>query len=101
MNPKSLKTLEYDKILEQLRLKCGCCISRELAVSLRPFDEIDDVRSELELTSEAEAFFLRTGSSPVDDFPDMRSTLKRVNAVLHLSCEELLHVMRCLKAIRI
>ena len=100
MNAKALKTLEYDKILEQLRLRCGCCVSRELSESMRPFDELDDVRAELELTSEAESYFLRTGSSPVDDFPDMRSSLKRVNAVLHLSCEELLNVARCLKAIR-
>ena len=100
MNNKTLKTLEYNKILEMLRMKCGCCVSRELAEALRPFDELDDVNAELELTNEAESYFLRTGSSPVDDFPDMRSTLKRVNAVLHLSCEELLNVMRCLKAIR-
>jgi DNA mismatch repair protein MutS2 len=101
MNTKALKTLEFDKILALLRLKCGCCVSRELADSLRPFDELDDVNAELELTSEAESHFLRTGSSPVDDFPDMRSALKRVNAVLHLSCEELLHVEKCLRAIRI
>ncbi|MBQ7060240.1 MAG: endonuclease MutS2, partial [Clostridia bacterium] len=101
MNEKTLKTLEYDKILELLRQKCGCCVSRELAGSLRPFDELDDVNAELGLTSEAESYYLRTGSSPVDDFPDMRSALKRVNAVLHLSCEELLNVMKCLKAIRI
>ncbi|MCR5809512.1 MAG: endonuclease MutS2 [Clostridiales bacterium] len=100
MNQKTLNTLEFNKILEQLALKCGCCVSRELAASLRPFDELDDVNSELALTSEAETFNIRTGSSPVDDFPDMRSTLKRVNAVLHLSCEELLNVGKCLKAIR-
>lgn len=101
MNQKALNTLEYNKILEQLRQKCACCVSRELAVALRPFDEIDDVRAELDLTSEAETHYLRTGNSPVDDFPDMRSTLKRVNAVLHLSCEELLNVAKCLKAIRV
>ena len=101
MNQKTLNTLEYNKILEQLRSKCACCVSRELAVALRPFDEIDDVRAELDLTSEAETHFIRTGNSPVDDFPDMRSTLKRVNAVLHLSCEELLNVAKCLKAIRV
>ena len=100
MKEKTLKTLEYDKILEQLKLKCSCCVSRELAASLRPFDELDDVTAELAMTSEAETYFIRTGSSPVDDFPDMRSALKRVNAVLHLSCEELLSVAKCLKAIR-
>ena len=101
MNQKALKTLEFDKILAQLRLKCGCCVSRELADSLRPFDETDDVNAELALTSEAESYYIRTGSSPVDDFPDMRSGLKRVNAVLHLNCAELLSVAKCLKAIRV
>ena len=100
MNPKTLKTLEFDKILAMLRLKCGCCVSRELSSDLKPFDELDDVNAELDLAEEAESYFIRTGYSPVDDFPDMRSTLKRVNAVLHLSCEELLNVGRCLKAIR-
>ena len=100
MNPKTLKTLEFDKILAMLRLKCGCCVSRELSSDLKPFDELDDVNAELDLAEEAESYFIRTGYSPVDDFPDMRSTLKRVNAVLHLSCEELLNIGRCLKAIR-
>ncbi len=100
MQKKTLKTLEFDKILSMLRLKCGCCVSRETAESLVPFDELDDVNAELDMTSEAESFLLRTGNSPVDDFPDMRSALKRMNAVLHLSCEELLNIGRCLKIIR-
>ncbi|MBR3459661.1 MAG: endonuclease MutS2 [Clostridia bacterium] len=100
MNSKVIKTLEYDKILDMLKLKCGCCVSRELVEALRPYDEMDDVNAELALTSEAETYFIRTGASPVDDFPDMRNALKRVNAILHLSCEELLYIAKCLKAIR-
>ena len=101
MNTKTLNTLEFNKIIAELRLKCGCCVSRELAESLKPFDELDDVSAELALTSEAETHYIRTGSSPVDDFPDIRSGLKRVNAVLHLGCDELLSVAKCLKAIRV
>lgn len=98
---KVLKTLEYDKIIDMLRLRCGCCVSRELAEELRPMTELDDVNSELRLTAEAETYFLRTGYSPVDDFPDTRSNLKRLNAALFLSCEELLNIGKCLKAVRI
>lgn len=98
---KVLKTLEYDKILSQLRSHCACCISRELADELKPCLELDDVNADLRLTSEAESYFLRTGYSPVDDFPDMRSALKRMNAVLFLNCEELLNIGKCLKAIRV
>ncbi|MCR5611530.1 MAG: endonuclease MutS2 [Clostridiales bacterium] len=101
MNEKVLNTLEFNKIKAELRLKCGCCVSRELADALKPFDEPDDVRAELKLTEEAETHFLRTGTSPVDDYPDMRSALKRVNAVLHLGCGELLSVAKCLRAIRV
>lgn len=101
ISEKVLKTLEYDKILKKLQTHCGCCVSRELADELRPFTELDDVYSELRLTSEAESFFLKTGYSPVDDFPDMRSALKRMNAALFLSCEELLNIGKCLKAVRI
>ena len=98
---KVLKTLEYDKILAKLKLHCGCCVSRELSEELVPQTELDDVRADLLLTREAETFFLRTGYSPVDDFPDMRSALKRLNAVLFLNCEELLNIGKCLRAIRI
>lgn len=98
---KVLKTLEYDKIIDKLKLHCGCCVSRELAEELRPMTELDDVNSELRLTAEAETYFLRTGYSPVDDFPDTRSCLKRLNAALFLSCEELLNIGKCLKAVRI
>ncbi len=98
---KVLKTLEYDKILAQLKLRCGCCVSRELSEELKPKTEIDDVRADLTLTREAETYFLRSGYSPVDDFPDMRSALKRMNAVLFLNCEELLNIGKCLRAIRV
>ena len=97
---KVLKTLEYDKILKKLHMHCGCCVSRELADELRPQTEFDDVNAELRLTSEAETYFLRTGYSPIDDFPDIRSTLKRMNAALYLSCEELLNIAKALKAVR-
>ena len=98
---KVLKTLEYDKILKKLHMHCGCCVSRELADELRPKTEFDDVNAELRLTSEAETYFLRTGYSPIDDFPDIRSTLKRMNAALYLSCEELLNIAKALKAVRV
>lgn len=97
---KTLKTLEYDKILDMLTLKAGCCVSRELSRQLRPVTELDYALAQLDLTSEAESIFLRTGASPVDDFPDMRSALKRINAALHLTCEELLNIGKCLRAIR-
>lgn len=101
ISEKVIKTLEYDKILAMLQLRCACCISREMSEQLRPLNEVDEVNSELNLTAEAETYFIRTGNSPVDDFPDVRQILKRLNAALYLNCEELLNVAKALKAIRI
>lgn len=101
ISQKVLKTLEYDTILAKLSQHCGCCVSRELAEALEPSTDTDEVRGLLQLTSEAESHFLRTGYTPVDDFPDMRSALRRLNAVLFLNCEELLNIGKCLKAIRV
>ncbi|MBR4434618.1 MAG: endonuclease MutS2 [Clostridia bacterium] len=96
-----LKALEYDTVVNSLNAHCCCCVSRELALELEPEVEEDEVKHQLKLTREAETYFLRTGYSPVDDFPDMRAALKRVNAALFLNCEELLNIGKCLKAVRI
>lgn len=101
ISKKVLRTLEYDTILEKLKLHCGCCVSRELAEALEPSIEFDEISELLKLTSEAESYFLKTGYTPVDDFPDMRSALRRLNAVLFLNCDELLNIGKCLKAIRV
>lgn len=100
MNDKVLKTLEYDKVLDMLMLRASCCVSRELVESMKPHCDFSAVLADLELTQEAEGFFIRSGYSPVDDFPDMRETLKRLHAVLLLPPKELLKISSCLRAAR-
>ena len=78
MQERVLKTLEYDKILDELKLRASCCIGRELAETLSPSADFDEVQRQLTLTGEAETLVYRTGQSPVDDFPDMRQCLKRM-----------------------
>ena len=72
MQERVLRTLEYDKILNELKLRASCCIGRELAETLAPSNDFEEVRRQLALTGEAETLVYRTGQSPVDDFPDMR-----------------------------
>lgn len=100
MQNRTLKTLEYDKIIDQLVMRANCCVSRELANALTPEFDFSKALFELELTLEAETLFRRTGYTPVDDFPDMRNTLKRLHAVLFLPPGELLNISKDLRAIR-
>ncbi|MEA4969165.1 MAG: endonuclease MutS2 [Candidatus Pelethousia sp.] len=101
MLDKVLKTLEYDKIRAQLAQKAQCFAGRELAEALTPSFAREEVAAALALTAEAESLYLRTGHTPVEDFPDMRACLKRIHAALYLSPTELLGLARVLRAIRL
>ena len=101
MQEKSLRTLEYQKIIEILKSGILTCVGGELADSLRPSDNISTVTNALDLTAEAESLYFRTGRSPVEAFPDMRRCLKQMHAVLFLSPGELLHLCRCLRIARL
>lgn len=100
MEDRTLKTLEYDKIIAELVKRASCCVSRELCSELTPCDTYDGMRASLDLTAQAESVLVRSGYSPVDDFPDVRGQLKRIKAVLHLSAGELLNIASALRAIR-
>lgn len=101
MRDKTLKTLEYDKIIDSLVLRAGCCVGRELAAALVPSNDYEEIERMLMLTGEAESMLYKTGATPIDDFPDMRSCLKRMKAALFLSTGELLGIAKCLRASRI
>jgi DNA mismatch repair protein MutS2 len=53
MHEKSLTTLEFPKILERLAREAAFSASKELALALRPSDQLADVRRWLALTTEA------------------------------------------------
>ncbi|MBR4018224.1 MAG: endonuclease MutS2, partial [Clostridia bacterium] len=101
MQDKVLKTLEYDKIAEMLRVKTVTCGGEELAEALRPSGSFDEVKNSLALTAEAESMYIRIGRSPVESFPDMRECLKRIHAALFVSPGELMGIARCLRAARL
>jgi len=101
MQEKTLKTLEFDKIVQRLQKRCHCCVSREMAEALEPSERMEEVERLLRLTSEAETILYRLGHGPVEDFPDTRSCLKRVHAALFLNPGELLNIASCLRASRL
>ncbi len=101
MQPRMLKTLEYDKIRVMLRERASCCVSRELVDELEPTNVPEEAERMLSLTAEAETHLFRAGRSPVDDFPDMRECLARIRAALFVTPKELLGIASCLRAARV
>ena len=54
MEPKTLKSLEYDKILDMLKGYCQSSSAKNLAGSLLPTSDIEEVRVLLSETAEAD-----------------------------------------------
>ncbi|HWS29515.1 MAG TPA: endonuclease MutS2 [Clostridia bacterium] len=101
MQEKAFKTLEFDKIVAMLSLRAASDVGKELVAELKPSPRFGEVQNMLSLTGEAETFLFSKGHSPVDPFPDMRVTLKRMHAALFLSPSELLGIVQCLRASRV
>ena len=100
MNEKAIHNLEFDKIRALLKTHAASDIGREFVDALTPTDDIGRAQMLLRQTWEADAVYRRIGHSPIDTFPDTRSTLQRVKAAYALSCGELLNLAQCLKTSR-
>ena len=100
MNERALKSLEFDKIRAQCAAHTASDIGREFVAELTPTDDIERAQMLLRQTWEADAVCRRIGGSPIDTYPDARSTLRRVKAAYALSPAELLNLAACLKASR-
>jgi len=100
MNERALRSLEFDKIRAQCATHTASDIGREFVAALHPTADLERAEMLLRETWEADAVCRRIGGSPVDTFPDARSTLSRVKASYALSPAELLNLAACLKASR-
>jgi DNA mismatch repair protein MutS2 len=97
---KSLKALEYNKILELLAEKCSCDDSARLALSLLPFTEPQQVQKNLDETSDACNLFLRFGGPSFVGLKDVSSALHRAKIGSSLTMRELLDVATILSVLR-
>ena len=101
MDTRVLHILEFDKIRNQLEGFTASEVGRAEASALLPSQNVAQVRTLLQQTNEADSIYRRSGQNPVESFPDIRVTLKRVHATLSLSAKELLGVARCLRVSRL
>ena len=94
MKEKSLKSIEYNVITQQLSELCVFNENKELAVKLVPFTDIEEVGESLLCTDTVMSYMLKYGN------PSLDSAYGCYDAVVHstkggmLSCAELLTVAR-------
>lgn len=77
MNNKTLKVLEYDKIIEKLIDKAESSLGKQIASQLVPSTAIQDVNRMQNETAEAFTLLIKRGNPPLYGIQDISSELKR------------------------
>ena len=96
MNPRTLRVLEYPKILDRLAQHCAFSGGEELARALLPSDDLETVRMRLAQTQEAYKLLEQKVDVHFGGVRDMRPALERAGRGVMLMTMELLDVKNTL-----
>lgn len=77
MNDRSLRVLEWPKIRAQVAEQASFSLGKALVERLQPASDLDTVRSQLTLTSEALALLWKHGDPPLGGASDIRPAVER------------------------
>ena len=81
MNEKTLRVLEYDKIIGKLCEECCSVLTRDEARALKPMTDARLIRDELSATDEAVTVLLKKGAPPLGNFYD-------ISGLVHLAAKD-------------
>lgn len=98
MNEKALRTLEYNKIIQQLRDLASSSRGKELCTNLLPKDNLGDITRLQKETSDALSRLIRRGSISFSGIHDIRPSLMRLKVGSALNAVELLRISSDLDA---
>ncbi len=101
MNERTLKALEYDKIIGRVEALASTSAGKELVRKLQPYTALERIQEALRITSEAVYYLAGSERPPLGGIFDIRSELKRAAIGGVLSPTELLAVGSTLRASRL
>ena len=96
----SLKSLEFDKVLEKLAGFAKIKQSRKLCLELLPFDTIEKIESEILFTREAKKILDTPADIPIGFVADI-AEIQRNSLVSYLSEGELVDIAKTMKSSRL
>ena len=94
MDDRTLKVLEYNKIIERLAGYAQSDSGRQLALQLKPSSDKIQIMEWQQETSEAESILAAEGSNLIAPFPDIQHAVRKAKIGSVLSPKELLEVVR-------
>lgn len=100
MNEKALRVLEYYKIKDIIKNYTQTSAAKDLLDSLKPYDNIYEVREHLEETREALELLMKKGSPPFEGLYDVREGISRAEKGSVLMPGQLLKIANMLRCSR-
>ena len=98
MNEKSLKILEYNKIIDMLSDKAHSSSGKAMCQSLKPSNDFSEVTSNLQNTDDAVKRLLKNGSVSFAGNKDIKASIMRLDKGSSLKANELLDICNLLEA---
>ncbi|AKL94559.1 DNA mismatch repair protein MutS [Clostridium aceticum] len=100
MNEKSLRVLEYTKIIEKLIEGCASSLGKDLAKNLKPFNQLEKVQQLQKETSEAQSILIKRGNVPLGGIHDILHLVRRTEIGSYLDPGQLLYLRDTLAVAR-
>ncbi len=100
MNERTLRTLEYDKILEKAAAFAYSKNAKEAVKNIKPFTDAEDIKRALNETEEADIILFEHAINPSLNFDDVTQAIERAEILSMLSMGELLRIERVLRVAR-
>ncbi len=92
MNDKSIKILEYNKIIEMLKAGAASEMTRQVISEIKPLTDIYEIRHLLQQTTEAVKVIVVKGNPPMSAFYDIAPALMRARKGGALTMQQLLQI---------
>ena len=97
MNEKALKTLEYDKIIEQLTSRASSLLGKRKCENLQPSASLGEIEHLQRQTQDALTRLFQKGTISFGGAKDVRGSLKRLEIGSSLGIQELLSICSVLE----
>ncbi len=101
INRKSLKVLEYDKILLQVANYTSSQLAKNTVLSIKPSIQLEEAEHLLNLTGQAIEILYEHLASPSFSLDEMESILDSAQRHMTLSCGDIIKVGRLLRTARL
>ena len=97
MNPKALKTLEYNKIIDKLTEFAGSALAKEMCRNLQPSTDLYEIQALQKETSDALSRIYQKGAVSFRGVRDIRGPIKRLEIGAIIGINELLSICSLLE----